>query len=951
MLGIWPAPFACAAELFEFHVPSGPALEELPAIADKANHRQIMLADSLLASVTTNAVDGKMDLDGALTEALKGKGVGYKFSSKGTITFRPLTESEMKRQKVASDDRLAGSPTQSEIRDDSTALDGPKGMAETIVTTTRIAAVAPIGVPSISVTTKDLVDAGVPNFETLLRSKPQFFGGGAGPISHSVDPDAQSNSGFGTSLNSRNFGAGSTLVLLDQTRLAPSGLAGRFTDVSNIPTSAIARVDVITDGASALYGADAVGGLVNYITRDGAQLTSETMAVVGSVTHGGLHQTLIGHFVGLPWKTGNVAFAAEYFEESPLEANSRGFMTSNLSAWGGPDWDTTNSRPGTELAGGQSYAIPPSSNGRPSISQFQPNTANYEDLYKDYYLIAGQQRYSIYGAITQELGRRFQASLTGFFTYREATQDNGGQRLQVTVPNTNPFYINPSGGTDPVNVGYDFASTVGPLRTVSRVHVSSAIFAIQGSVGEKNFVRVTASAAREDERQHNDGSIDQASAETQLADPKSTLNVFGSGTGTDPSTIATIERQSTFVAESTLNAVNVTLTRTLGAFAGGDLKGAFGLEWHEQHLHTAFHDGLTGLSDEERFRRQLLSATAEFNIPLKPKDSAIGQLGLSLAGRFDAYNDFGSTVEPQLRFDWRPAPALKFTGGIGRSVKEPNLADLSERANVAAVPPHSSVMFWSGGNRLLSAEKALTVSVGLRWENSDDETAKLKAQLNYYAVRFADRISSNPLMRQASTSLLQQVCASSHFDGGYNACMNSGATGVDDLRLRNSETLYARGLDFSVNIGSSKHRWGSVNFQLDGNYVTKFAVETDTSPAVSLVNSLYNPIDLRANGRLSWELYGFGASATVHFTDRYRDTFSIRPREVGSWSTLDLQVRYQTQGATDSSEHGMELALTAQNVLNHSPPFVTNPLDQMAFDPANATVLDRVVTLWLREKW
>jgi outer membrane cobalamin receptor len=91
--------------------------------------------------------------------------------------------------------------------------------------------------------------------------------------------------GYGAGVNLRGLGSDATLVLVNGHRLSPTG-AGNFVDISQIPVGAIDRIDVVTDGSSAIYGSDAVGGVVNIRLRndfDGA----ETRLQYGSMADGG----------------------------------------------------------------------------------------------------------------------------------------------------------------------------------------------------------------------------------------------------------------------------------------------------------------------------------------------------------------------------------------------------------------------------------------------------------------------------------------------------------------------------------------------------------------------------------------------------------------------------------------------------------------------------------------
>src|SRR6185437_6090175 len=107
-----------------------------------------------------------------------------------------------------------------------------------------------------------------------------------------------------TGVNLRGLGNDATLVLINGHRVAPGNTEGNFVDLSMIPLYAVERVEVVTDGASAIYGSDAVGGVVNIIlgrNLDGA----ETRVRYGSVTNGSTTEREVGQTVGHGWDTGS----------------------------------------------------------------------------------------------------------------------------------------------------------------------------------------------------------------------------------------------------------------------------------------------------------------------------------------------------------------------------------------------------------------------------------------------------------------------------------------------------------------------------------------------------------------------------------------------------------------------------------------------------------------------
>ena len=111
-------------------------------------------------------------------------------------------------------------------------------------------------------------------------------------------------------MNLRGLGAGSTLVLLNGRRISASGLNAQFFDVSNIPLTAIERVEVLTEGASAIYGADAIAGVVNFILRDEYE-GAETRLSYGEDGKGDTAELLLGQVFGKGWDSGRFVLSYE----------------------------------------------------------------------------------------------------------------------------------------------------------------------------------------------------------------------------------------------------------------------------------------------------------------------------------------------------------------------------------------------------------------------------------------------------------------------------------------------------------------------------------------------------------------------------------------------------------------------------------------------------------------
>src|SRR6185312_3805873 len=131
-------------------------------------------------------------------------------------------------------------------------------------------------------------------------------------------------------------------------RIAPSGTAGEFVDIENIPLSAIDRIDILPDSASALFGADAIGGVVNLVLRDKLD-GGETTLRGGSGTHGDLQEYLVSQAFGKSWDGGHGLLAVEFYDRGPLSASHRTYAVSDLRAFGGGNYNTLLTNPGNIL--------------------------------------------------------------------------------------------------------------------------------------------------------------------------------------------------------------------------------------------------------------------------------------------------------------------------------------------------------------------------------------------------------------------------------------------------------------------------------------------------------------------------------------------------------------------------------------------------------------------------
>ena len=262
------------------------------------------------------AVRGEMEPEEALQKILSGSGLQMSEQSGGgySITLASAEVESPEPFRVAQldqEDDVRGVASDEEGRTD------PERREDVIVVTgTSIRGVVPDSAPVDVFTDLDIARSGAVTVDQFVAKLPQNFNG----ISTNA-PGAAGLAGIGrNSVDFRGLGSGTTLVLLNGKRLVAPG--GSSPDISLIPLSAVDRIEVLADGASAQYGSDAVGGVMNIILKDDVDGV-ETGVSYGTVTSGDHRQLKADIRAGTNWSTGRVSASYDFFDQTELEADDR----------------------------------------------------------------------------------------------------------------------------------------------------------------------------------------------------------------------------------------------------------------------------------------------------------------------------------------------------------------------------------------------------------------------------------------------------------------------------------------------------------------------------------------------------------------------------------------------------------------------------------------------------
>jgi outer membrane receptor protein involved in Fe transport len=288
----------------DFALPSMPLGDALRQVA-RLSGLNLVVDDQLVARRTVPPLSGRFSAEDAVRKLLEGTGLASRTVNNTLIVSGPLPFV--------------------------TREGGQNGEEQQIVVTGTHVRGAPPTSPVITLTRRQIDEAAPVSVEELMRQLPQNSSAGVAEENFGVTGTGSDITDHGAGINLRGLGQRATLVLVNGRRIAPSG-TGSYVDVSMIPVSAIERVEILTDGASAIYGSDAVGGVVNFILRDNFK-GIEPSVQFGTSTRGGGNELLASLTGGGQWAGGHGLVSYEFRDEGRVLAGDRDFTIGLPAAW------------------------------------------------------------------------------------------------------------------------------------------------------------------------------------------------------------------------------------------------------------------------------------------------------------------------------------------------------------------------------------------------------------------------------------------------------------------------------------------------------------------------------------------------------------------------------------------------------------------------------------------
>jgi iron complex outermembrane receptor protein len=599
-------------------------------------------------------------------------------------------------------------------------------LEEVVVTGTSIRGVAPIGSNVVTVGQKEIEATGAVTVSQLMNTVPAITTANSAPQGENVysyySPQIHSLGGSASN---------STLVIMDGLRLPGGGTQYSETDPNIIPASALERVEVLADGASSVYGSDAVAGVVNFITRrnyEGLQLNLQA----GKADE--YHDYTADILWGTRWQSGSVMMAAQYTHQSRLDNIDRGFLSmGDYRPIGGSNMNSYNCSPATiKVPGSSSVYLSPSATT--PVANTADNSPCNVNLWGS--ALPAAQRGNFLVKISNEFSDRLNTTTTVIANILKTTKPGtpggtpGGTPNSVTnvtvygpgsgkTGQINPFFVAPAGnptatseqiswldlltgnyGTNNSEEDVVYGTFVAnySLTSTWQLTFADAVAWDQSSLTSNNVfcaacanlalngtTQVTGSTTASDISNQNVISLN-----TPLT-PANALDVWhGPGANlTSPSVYNSLYSYNTSNTNlNTFNQAKLSAEGPLFALPAGDVRMAVGGEFMTAHLTQtligADNTGPTYSGSTQRiyhFGRNVDSTYLEFSIPVLASGNGIPlarAVDLDIAGRYDKYSDVGSTSNPKFAINWTVVEGVKLRANYSRSFVAPPLAVIGD---------------------------------------------------------------------------------------------------------------------------------------------------------------------------------------------------------------------------------------------------------------------------------
>ncbi len=862
------------------------------------------------------------------------------------------------------------------IAQDDAQSDSDVSLEEIVVTGSFIKGQTQFNSPSpISVIgANDLSKMGASNIADLVQSL--TINNGA-----QNNPDAfTQNATTGTSnFNLRGLGVASTLVLLNGKRQVSAGTVTNdgvaFVDTSSLtPQIAIQRVEILKDGAAAIYGTDAVAGVVNFITDDkfeGVAINAKDQFVTDQ---GSQRDLLIEAKFGWGNDTTNFMIAGSYYDRTPLTTEERRLsrIQDDSSVLGNPGAFFLTG--GGGLPAGVPFVDPTGCESEGGILtrlggdvpigplSITPGFCGF-DFGNFFNLVPEEERKQGIAVLNQRMGETANLRLEASYAKNEASRGNSPtfpflQLGSAVVPATHPefplafqltgepaavFFGRASGNGGKVSPNAFESETWRVNATLDGEFANGWSWEVSATRASNDYIvstQDTVTANFQAALFGFGGNGCDAAAGVPGANGCEYFNPFSTSFTTAPNSQGILDfvtGTQVITGKSRLTVLDAVFSGTVGETASGDIGVAVGFQYRDETWGRDYDDCsnadcfafIIGDQDFEA-TQDVKAAFIETRIPLTER------LDLSAALRYEDYGgNIGSTIDPKISLMFRPNDTVVLRGSFSTSFRAPSVFQTKGNGTSlqqVADPRNGGAAFAAvrglptpAGGRDLSPEQSEAFNFGISWEPSDG----VAISVDFWNYNFSDAIivensqavvdafseDSSRVIRSPAGSILMVL--------------------VDRV---NASSVKTNGVDFGLKYDMETSA-GTITPAIDATRVFSYDIDDPQAGKISgagkrnFANFGTPTPKLRGNASLTWSGETMQLAGFVRYIGGMDDDQNPGTR-IGSMTTVDLQYRLNMSAFYDGGE-GISLTVGLINAFDKAPPqvFTNGGFESRTHDP------------------
>ena len=774
----------------------------------------------------------------------------------------------------------------------------------------------------------------------------------------------------------RGLGAQATLVLINGRRMAPYGFASggqqSFFDINSIPLDVVERMEVLLDGASAIYGSDAIAGVINVILRK----NYNGLSLSGNGSQSGYHDGAAGK-VSATWGKGDLDndkynFFLNYSHEqqNAVKASQRPMTsTADFRRFGLTDLRSTYGYPGNLYNTGPTGTFispmpgctPLNEPGAAANGRCYYQGTDHQDL------VPETKQDAVFGSGTLDLGGGFELFGDALFvrnkykgespSYNTATYNSTGtlDTTYITLPVGHPQ--NP--GTTPVALRYRFMDVLHTTEVTA--DTSRLVFGGRGVVAgwdAESAVMYSGTHARV----WTNGLLNDSvlTGGDVLVDSSGVANpnfIFGNPGANNPALMAALYPTLHDDGKTSTTSVDVRGSRELMKLPAGGLGLAIGAEFRRESFKSTpdplTADGsisvLGGSSSDGS--RNVSAFFAELSVPITKS------LEASLATRTDRYSDFGSATVPKAGLKWKVSSMLALRATYAEGFRAPSLTETTQSPSTGfyslrdpkLCPDPSdttnpqcdaSIRAVSGSNPNLKPEKSKSLTAGLVFEPTENVSLSFDA----YKIKRREEIASiDPDYLLANEAIYP----------GY-VQRDPVTQEIEQLNLQytNLGSTKVWGYDIELKARQDFGAAGRVGLTIVYNKMPRYLVaNVKDAPEVDYAGTYSQPKE-RFKAGIDWDIGDWSTTLTGNYTGSFLRAFSpadlncpysggAHPElcRVSAWSTADLYVAYK-------GFKNLTLSVNVDNIENREAPLDEQRVTRyVAYNAGYHSQMGRVVTL------